>query len=165
LRSAYPAAGGSGSRAGDEPGRSPFGLSPAAAMMGAMRVQLPGLQVVADEWSEWCATVIENAGGYVVTVSSVLASQAVTLVSCYLADLAGPTGVSHLRLVPGQRPQVAQRVLDGLPGQSHARACLLDHVAQLRDAVGELLVDEEVGVELCEETLERASRVWLAEHD
>ena len=131
---------------------------------GVMRVELPGLQVVADEWSEWCATVIENAGGYVVTVSSVLASQAVTLVSCYLADLAGPTAVSHLRLVPGQRPQIAQRVLDELPGQSHARACLLDHAAQLRDAVGELLVDEEVGVELAEDTLKRASRVWMAEH-
>ena len=49
--------------------------------------------------------------------------------------------------------------------QSHARACLLDHAAQLRDAVGELLEDEEVGVELAEETLERASRVWMAEHD
>lgn len=132
--------------------------------MGAMRVELPGLQVVADEWSEWCATTIENASGYVVTVSSVLASQAVTLVSCYLADLAGPTAVSHLRVAPGQPPQIAQRVLDGLPGQSHARACLLDHAAQLRDAVEELLVDEEVGVELGEDTLERASRVWLAEH-
>jgi len=36
-------------------------------------------------------------------------------------------------------PRVSQGVLDGLPGQSHARACLLDHAAQLRDAVGELL--------------------------
>jgi hypothetical protein len=139
-------------------------MSAAAAMMRAMRVQLPGLQVVADEWSEWCATTIENAGGYVVTVSSVLASQAVTLVSCYLADLAGPTGVSHLRLVPGLPPRVSQRVLDGLPGQSHARASLLDHAAQLRDAVEELLADEEVGVELAEEALERAARVWTAEH-
>jgi hypothetical protein len=55
-------------------------------------------------------------------------------------------------------------VLEGLPGQSHPRACLLDHAAQLREAVGELLVDEEVGVEVGEETLERASRVWMAEH-
>ena len=86
-----------------------------------------------------------------VTVSSVLASRAVTLASCYLADLAGPTGVSHLRLVPGLPPRVSQRVLDGLPGQSHARACLLDDAAQLRDAVGELLAGEEVGVELGEE--------------
>jgi hypothetical protein len=33
----------------------------------------------------------------------------VTLVSCYLADLAGPTGVPHLRLTPGRRPEIAQR--------------------------------------------------------
>jgi hypothetical protein len=131
---------------------------------GAMRLELHGLQVLADEWSEWCATVIENAGGYAVTVSSVLVSRAVTLVSCYLADLAGASAVSQLRLASGQRPAVSLRVLDGLPGQSHARACLLDHAAQLRDAVGDLLVDEEVGVELGEETLERASRVWMAEH-
>jgi hypothetical protein len=92
----------------------------------------------------------------VVVLSSVLESRAVTLVSCYLADLGGPTAVSHLRLVPGQAPQVAQRVLGGLPGQSHARACLLDHAAELRDALGELFEVEEVSVELPEETLERS---------
>ena len=53
----------------------------------------------------------------------------------------------------------------GLPGQSHARACLLDHAAELRDALAELLEDEEVSVELAEETLEQAVRVWSREHD
>jgi hypothetical protein len=99
-----------------------------------------------------------------VVVLSVLESRAVTLVSCYLADLAGPTAASHMRLAPGQPPRVAQRVLEGLPGQSHARACLFDHAAELRDAVGELLEDEEVSVELGEETLELAARVWSREH-
>ena len=56
-------------------------------------------------------------------------------------------------------------MLEGLPGQSHARACLLDHAAELRDAVAELLEDEEVSVELAEETLEQAERVWSREHD
>jgi hypothetical protein len=124
-----------------------------------MRLELDGLEVRADEWSERCATVIENASGYVVVLSSVLESRAVTLVSSYLADLAGPTAASHMRLAPGQPPRVAQRVLEGLPGQSHARACLLDHAAELRDALGELLEDEEVSVELAEETLEQAARV------
>ena len=95
-----------------------------------------------------------------VVLSSVLESRAITLVSCYLADLGGPTAVSHMRLAPGRAPQVAQRVLGGLPGQSHARACLLDHAAELRDALGELLEDEEVSVELAEDTLEQAARVW-----
>ena len=127
-----------------------------------MRRELDGLWVRADEWSERCATAIDNAGGYVVIVSSVLESRSVTLVSCYLADLAGPTAVSHMRLAPGWRPHVAQRVLEGLPGRSHARACLLDHAAQLRDVLGELLADEEVGVDVAEETLEQAARVWTA---
>ena len=67
-----------------------------------------------------------------------------------------------MRLAAGQPPHVAQRVLEGLPGQSHARACLLDHAAQLRDVLGELLADEEVAVDLAEETLEQAARVWTA---
>jgi hypothetical protein len=64
-----------------------------------------------------------------------------------------------------QPPRVAQRVLSGLPGRSHARACLLDHAAELGDAFGELLEDEEVSVELAEVTLERAARVGSQEHD
>jgi hypothetical protein len=59
-----------------------------------------------------------------------------------------------------RRPPCDHGVLEGLPGQSHARACLLDHAAELRDAVGELLEDEDVSVELAEETLEQAARVW-----
>lgn len=51
------------------------------------------------------------------------------------------------------------------PGQSHARAALLDHSAELRDALGELLEDEEVSVALAEDTLEQAARVWSREHD
>jgi hypothetical protein len=104
-----------------------------------------------------------GASGYVVVLSSVLKSRAVTLVFCYLADLGEPTAVSHMRLAPGRAPQVAQRVLGGLPGQSHARACLLDHAAQLRDALGELLDAEEVSVELAEQTLEQAAHVWNAD--
>jgi hypothetical protein len=65
-----------------------------------------------------------------------------------------------MRLAPGRREQVAQRVLEGLPGQSHVRACLLDHAAELRDALGELLGDEEASVELSEEAREQAARVW-----
>jgi hypothetical protein len=81
-----------------------------------------------------------------------------------MADLASPTGVSRLRLAPRQRPAIAQRVLTGLPGASHERACLLDHAAELRDALRELLEDEQVSVELDEEALERAARVWRQEH-
>src|SRR5437764_11263757 len=129
-----------------------------------MRVELQGLEVRGGECSERCATVIENAGGYVVVLSSVLESRAVTVVSCYLADLGGPSAVSHLRLLPGRPRQVAQRVLEALAGQSHARACLLDHAAELRDTLGDLLEHEQVSVDVPEATLEQAARVWGAEH-
>ena len=126
-----------------------------------MRLELDGIEVRADEWSERCQTVVEAVGGYVVAVSSVFQGRAVTVVSCYLADLAGPVAVSHLRLAPGRAPEVSQRVLESLAGVSHARACLLDHAAVLRDALDDLLAEEEeVGVEVDEVALERASSVW-----
>ncbi|MGZ6638750.1 MAG: hypothetical protein ACXVII_38575 [Solirubrobacteraceae bacterium] len=128
-----------------------------------MRVELQGLEVRGAECSERCATAIENAGGYVVVLGSVLESRALTVVSCYLADLGGPTAVSHLRLLAGRPRQVTQRVLEALAGQSHARACLLDHAAELRDTLGELLEHEQVSVDVAEATLEQAVRVWSAE--
>ena len=107
----------------------------------------------------------ERVSGYVVAVISVLESRAVTLVSCYLATSAGPRPSRICACCPGGPGRLPQRVLEALAGQSHARACLLDHAAELRDALAELLEDEQVSVELAEETLEQAARVWSAEHD
>ena len=124
-----------------------------------MRLELVGVEVWADEWRERCATTIENAGGYVVVVSSVLQSKAITVVSCYLADLGGETAASHMRLALGKRAVISQRALPGLAGQTHARACLLDHAAELRDLLDELL-GEDVSIELSEQALEQAEAVW-----
>jgi hypothetical protein len=130
-----------------------------------VRVELSGVEVRADEWSESCETAIESVSGYVVAVISVLPSRAVTLASCYLATLAGETAASHVRLAPGRPAGFSQRMPDGMSGETRARACLLDHAAELRDALHDLLEDERVSVELAEETLERAARVWSQEHD
>ena len=65
---------------------------------------------------ERCSTSLEALSGYVVTVISVVQSRAVTLVSCYLATLGGETAVSHMSLVPGQRPSFSQRLLEGMTG-------------------------------------------------
>jgi hypothetical protein len=97
-----------------------------------------------DERPERCSSSIENVSAYVVTVITVFEDRAATLVSTYLANLAGETAVSHMRLSPGRRASFAQRVLAGLPGQSHPRACLLDHAAELRAVLAEL--DERGGV-------------------
>jgi hypothetical protein len=48
---------------------------------------------------------------------------------------------------------------------SDAKRVCLTTPRSLRDAIGELLEDEEVSVELAEDTLEQAARVWSREHD
>lgn len=126
-----------------------------------MRIELSCVEVRADELSESCQTAIESVSGYVVAVISVLPSRAVTLVSCYLATLAGETAASHMRLAPGTPARFSQRMLEAMAGEAHARACLIDHAAELRDAVDELLEDTQVTVEVPEDTLAGAARVWL----
>lgn len=93
-------------------------------------------------------------------VISVLRSRAVTLVSTYLANLGGATAASHLRTYPGAPAEFSQRMLDVMPGQTHARACLLDHAAELRARLEELLAEEELTVEVSDRALEQAAGVW-----
>jgi hypothetical protein len=124
-----------------------------------MRLELAGVEVRGRSWTESCASTIENASAYVVTVITVVPSRALALVSAYVADLSGHTAVTHMRLPPGRRATFEQQVLGGLPGTSHPRACLLDHAAELRATVEELL-DEPVTVEIPEPALEHASAVW-----
>jgi hypothetical protein len=100
----------------------------------------------------------------VVTVISVLERHSVALVSSYVADLAGETAVTHMRLVLGRRSSFQQQVLGRLAGVSHPRVCLLDHAAELRALIEEQL-DEPVVVEISEGSLERASSVWGASPD
>lgn len=47
-----------------------------------------------------------------------------------------------------------------MPGQTHARACLLDHAAELHALLDELLGEEEVTVDVSDGALEQAERVW-----
>jgi len=133
-----------------------------AAIITPMAMELSGVVVRADEWSETCSTAIDSVSGYVVVVISVLESRALLVVSAYLAHVGGPTAVSHLRSSPSGPSRFRQRIIERMPGQTHARACLLDHAAELRDALDELLADEEVTVEVSEEALARAAGVWRA---
>jgi hypothetical protein len=124
-----------------------------------MRHDLHGVEVRGEAWEERCATVIEAVGGYAVVVSTVLQTRAITMVSSYLADLSGDTAVSHMTLTPGGEARFTQRVLGALPGASHARACLLDHAAELRLTLEEVLA-EPLTVKMSEEALESAGDVW-----
>jgi hypothetical protein len=125
-----------------------------------MAIELSGMQVRADEWSETCSTAIDSVSGYVVVVISVLESRALLVASAYLAHVGGPTAVSHLRSSPGRASRFRQRIIERMAGQTHARACLLDHAAELRDALDEVIPDEEVTVEVSDCALAQATRVW-----
>jgi hypothetical protein len=60
-----------------------------------------------------------------------------------------------MRLAPGRSAGFSQRMLEAMPGETHARACLLDHAAELCDALDELLKDAQVTVEVPEGALGR----------
>ena len=102
-------------------------------MISGMRLELDGVQVRGDVWMERCATTIQAAGAYVLVVETVLPAHAAGLSSCYLSSLSGETAVSHLRRAPDATATFTQRVLaEGMAGATHARACLLDHAAELQ---------------------------------
>lgn len=98
-----------------------------------MRSALPDLALQVDGQRERSASTIATVGGYVVVVATVLPARAVTLTSAYLGHPGADTAVGHLLLLPGRSPRLEQRLQRGAqPGATHPRACLLDHVAELR---------------------------------
>ena len=125
-----------------------------------MRLELDGVEVHAGAWRERCATTIEAAGSWVVAVTTVVRGRAVVVASCYLADFGqSEVAVSHLRMLPGPHSEIVQRPLAQMPGQTHARACLLDHAAELRDVL-EKLEQQQLAVDVAEYALEQATRAW-----
>lgn len=130
-----------------------------AVMISGMQLELSGVEVRGESWSEQCACTIENSSAYVLTAITVMESRSLSLVSAYVADLSGETAVTHMRLAPGRVASFEQQVLGRFPGVSHPRACLLDHAAELRALVEELL-EEPVVVEIPEASLDQASTVW-----
>ena len=124
-----------------------------------MRQRIAGLDLIAGGRRLASETTIQDAGGYVLVAETVVPAVGLAVTSCYVADLAGETAVSHMHLVSGQRPVFRQRVLGRLAGQTHARGCLLDHASQLR-AVAAAELGETVVLQLDEPALERAEAAW-----
>jgi hypothetical protein len=147
------------------PKAGPFSPTPAlraadahAIMDGRMRLDLHGMEISTGDWQQPCETEIVSAGGYVVTITTVVPDQHLTLASSYLSTLAGETAASHMHLSAGD-VRFDQRVLV-LPGMTHARGCLLDHAAELRELVAVLLGRDDIRVELLDQALSRAEKVW-----
>ena len=126
-----------------------------------MKLAIQDLDVRCAGRPERCTTTLATAGAYVVTVTSVLEDRSAALASCYLADLtAAQTAVSHMRLVPGgPAERLSQHVLGGMHSAGHARGCLLDHVAELRDLLA-AIAGAESSVDVSEATLRRAAEAW-----
>ena len=124
-----------------------------------MRRELVGVAIRLGDDRESCESSIEAAGGYVVVVESMLAVCEVLLVSSYLAELSGRTAVSHLALIGAAPAEFSQRMVERMPGQTHARACLLDHAAVLQRALG-VAQEQAVSVEISDAALATATGVW-----
>jgi hypothetical protein len=124
-----------------------------------MRRELEGVEVVANAKRERYSTSVQTSSAYVVTLISVLESRALTLVSAYVANIGGETAVTHLRSAPGQRAGLVQRPLAGMAGETHLRACLLEHASELRDFLQEI-GGKEARVDIAEVALEQAAAMW-----
>ena len=106
------------------------------------------------------STTIASVGAYVVVVATTLPNRAIGLTSCYLGELDGDTAVSHLHLGPGPHERLSQRVLPSQqPCLTHARTCLLDHAAELQNAVSEV-TEQHVSVDVGPRALEHAASAW-----
>ena len=125
-----------------------------------MRIELDSFHVRVDDTAARNSTTIGSVGGYVVVVATTLPDQVVGVTSCYLGDLEGAIAASHLRLGPDRHEQLRTEVL---PAPAHvgerARACLLDHAAELQQALAEL-PGADVRVDDTPAALARAGEAW-----
>jgi hypothetical protein len=136
-------------------------LSPSAGSLGArVRIELDSLRVEIGGATVRSSTTIGSVGGYVVVVATTVSDQALGLTSCYLGQLDGAIAASHLRLGPGGYERLSAQVLPRAPHVAeHARACLLDHAAELQQAIADL-TGAEVLVDVAASALERAVEAW-----
>jgi hypothetical protein len=141
--------------------------SHAGSVAGVARVFLTGIDVQVDAVAQDASTTIGAVGGYAVVVATALPGLGVMLTSSYLAEMVGDIAASHLSSVPGGPPIIDQHVLPGpQPGQTHARTCLLDHVAELRDTLDAYHASAAtVTVTIADSTLAAADHAWRAQHE
>jgi len=124
------------------------------------RLTLPSITLVIDGDPEHSSTTIGTVGGYAVVVATALPDRGVTLTSCYLAEAIGDIAASHMCSAPAHSTRIEQRVIGrDQPGETHARVCVLDHVAELQTMLAEL-VDAAVTIDVGPDALQRAADAW-----
>jgi hypothetical protein len=126
-----------------------------------VRVALENITVSLAGRATPSETTLATVGAYVVVVATTLPDVGGHLTSVYLAALnVGPIAASHLLTAPGEPPRITQRGLHAGPASvTHARACLLDHAAELRDALAARTA-QAVGVDVPTATLQTAEQAW-----
>jgi hypothetical protein len=126
-------------------------------------LELRDFTVMLSEHPEQSSTSLETAGGQVLVIATTLPDRALALTSCYLGAPDGDISATHLRLDPSGEHHIYTR----LPGEhlasTHTSRCLLDHAAQLNDALS-TLTREAVAIDIGVDALEHAQRVWGPPH-
>ncbi len=129
------------------------------------RTVLSAIDIAIDAVPQASETTIGAVGGYAVILTTTLPELGVTLTSSYLAGMAGDIAASHLAMVPGGPPIIDQHVLPaGQLGETHARACLLNHVSELRNALeAHRQAVATVSATITDAALEGADDAWRAQ--
>ena len=126
------------------------------------RTPLSAIEIAIDTVPQTSETTIGAVGAYAVILTTALPELGITLTSSYLAAMIGDIAASHLTSVPGGPTIIEQHVLPGRqPGRTHAQACVLDHVAEVRDVLEAYHAPAAtVTVTISDATLEQADRAW-----
>ena len=129
------------------------------------RTPLSAIDIAIDNVAQASETTIGAVGAYAVILTTTLPDLGITLTSSYLAAMIGDIAASHLTSVPGGPPIIEQHVLPGRqPGRTHAQACVLDHVAEVRDVLEAYHASAAtVTVTIGDATLVQADRAWQDE--
>jgi len=124
-----------------------------------VRHALPDITITIAGEQQRSSSTIATVGGYVVVVASTLPAAAITLTSCYLGQISGDTAATHLLLTPAGGAEFEHRIVPGQLGEDHARACLLDHAAELQVALTPA-EDIQVQIDVGPVALTRAAAAW-----
>jgi hypothetical protein len=125
-----------------------------------VRIELDSFHVTIGGAAARSSTTIGSVGADVLAVATTLPDQVLSLTSCYLGEFGGEIAASHLRSGPNRYQQLTTQILPPAPHVGeHARACLLDHAAELQQALAEL-TGAQVLVDVAAGALERAVEAW-----
>jgi len=102
-------------------------------------LRLPDPRLAVADCPLACTTRLAYAGAYQLTIWTIVPELATELHSSYLGHPDGKTAVAHIRLQPAGPPVSTSELRPGyeVPVRETRRVCLYDHLAVLRELVGD----------------------------